>query len=330
PRALPLPDETYFSGTVAGEPESRVLLIAGRGAVHGFVVSGGDVYRFGPDATGAHRSYALSDVDPTIHPPPGDFCANDLVPETVLPPAARLAAAAPPVAALSTLKQANLAIETDSELRDKFTSDADTLSYIASLAAAATAIYERDVSVRLNVSYVRLWGDSPPDPWTATDTSGALTELRDYWNAPANNMNTIAGPHTVVHMVSGKSVSGGIAYIDVLCSPSFAYGVSQVNGTFNLADPSQIWDVLVFTHELGHNFGSPHTHCYSPPVDKCYNQEAGCYSGSVVASRGTIMSYCHLLAGGRSHIDLLFGARVRKRIRQHIRAARCPTTLPPP
>src|SRR5262249_41031715 len=162
---------------------------------------------------------------------------------------ARLAETAPPVAALSTLKQANLAIETDSELRDKFTSDADTLSYIASLAAAATAIYERDVSVRLNVSYVRLWGDSPPDPCpppgplTATDTSGALTELRDYWNAPANNMNTIAGPHTVVHLVSGKIVSGGIAYIDVLCSPSFAYGVSQVNGTFNLADPSQIWDV---------------------------------------------------------------------------------------
>jgi len=329
-RALTLPDRVYFRGTVAGEDDSHVLLIAARARVHGFVVSRGEVFPFGPDGRGGHRSYALRDADPTRYPPPGDFCANDLAPEAVrIPPAARALAATPPVASTAgTLKQANVAIDTDQELRAKFPSDSAALDYLASLAAAATSIYERDVAVRLRFSYIRLWGAAPPDPWSATAPGGALGEVRTYWNDPANKMDTTAGPRTVVHFVSGKSVQGGVAYIDVLCNASYGYGVSQVYGSFDLSQPSQIWDALVVTHELGHNFGTPHTHCYSPPLDKCYANEAGCYSGPVVASRGTVMSYCHLLAGGLSNIDLVFGDVVSARIGQSVGAASCLATVP--
>ena len=329
-RALTLPDRVYFRGRVAGEDDSHVLLIAARARVHGFVVSRGEVFPFGPDGRGGHRSYALRDADPTRYPPPGDFCANDLAPEAVrIPPAARALAATPPVASTAgTLKQANVAIDTDQELRAKFASDSAALDYLASLAAAATSIYERDVAVRLRFSYIRLWGAAPPDPWSATAPGGALGEVRTYWNDPANKMDTTAGPRTVVHFVSGKSVQGGVAYIDVLCNASYGYGVSQVYGSFDLSQPSQIWDALVFTHELGHNFGTPHTHCYSPPLDKCYASQAGCYSGPVVASRGTIMSYCHLLAGGLSNIDLVFGDVVSARIGQSVGAASCLAAVP--
>ena len=328
PRALALPDRIYFTGTVAGDSDSLVFLAAGRDRVHGFVVSRGDVYPFGPDGHGGHRIYDVRDVDPTVYPPPGDFCANDLHPEEVELPAAvaALAASEPVTAATTTLKQADIAIETDYELYAKFGTDTATLGYLSSLAAAATAIYERDVAVRLRFSYIRLWATSA-DPWTATTTSGALTELRNYWNDPANNMAAIAGPRTTVHFISGKSVQGGVAYVNVLCNASYGYGVSQVYGAFDLSQPSQIWDVDVVTHELGHNFGSPHTHCYSPPVDECYNQEAGCYSGPVVASRGTIMSYCHLLAGGLANIDLVFGSVVSDRIGQSVAAATCLATV---
>ena len=328
-RALTLPDRVYFRGTVAGEDDSHVLLIAARARVHGFVVSRGEVFPFGPDGRGGHRSYALRDADPTRYPPPGDFCANDLAPEAVrIPPAARALAAPPPAASTSgTLKLADVAIDTDQELRAKFASDSAALGYLASLAAAATSIYERDVAVRLRFSYIRLWGAAPPDPWSATAPGGALGEVRTYWNDPANKMDTTAGPRTVVHFVSGKSVQGGVAYLDVLCNASYGYGVSQVYGSFDLSQPSQIWDALVVTHELGHNFGTPHTHCYSPPLDKCYANEAGCYSGPVVASRGTVMSYCHLLAGGLSNIDLVFGDVVRARIGQSVGAASCLATV---
>src|SRR5207244_49719 len=77
-RAVKLPDHVYFTGTVRGEPDSRVLLIAARDHVRGFVAARGTVYPFGPDRRGRHRSYALRDVDPSAYPRPGAFCANDL------------------------------------------------------------------------------------------------------------------------------------------------------------------------------------------------------------------------------------------------------------
>jgi hypothetical protein len=330
-RALPLPDQAYFRGRVAGAADSRVLLIAGRRTVHGFVAADGDVHVFGPDARGNHRVYALRDVDPLAFRAPGDFCANDLVPEAVAIPGAAetsVAGTMPATAdATATLKRADLAIETDQELRAKFPSDAAALEYVASLAAAATAIYERDVAVRLRVSYLRLWGASAADPWTASSTGSALGELRSYWNNPANGMAAIAGPRTVVHFVSGKPVQGGVAYVNVLCNGTFGYAVSQVYGRFDLSSPYNIWDVMVFTHELGHNFGSPHSHCYSPPLDRCYNGEGGCYTGQVVPSHGTIMSYCHLLAGGLSNIDLFFGSAVSGRIGESVAAASCLATV---
>jgi hypothetical protein len=324
-RTLALPDQVYFNGKVDGEDDSRVLLIARRNRVHGFVVSQGDVYPFGPAPEGGHRSYAMRDTDPTVYRPPGDFCGNDLYPEVVnaaaaLAPQAEVAAAAAP----GTLKLADVAIETDKELRAKFATDQAALEYLAALAAGATTIYERDVAVRLRFSYIRLWSGS--DPWRATSPSAALTEVKNYWNDAANNMAAIAGPRTVVHFLSGKGVQGGVAYINVLCDASFGYGVSQVFGSFDLSNPQQIWDVLVFAHELGHNFGSPHTHCYSPPIDKCYNQESGCYSGAVVVSRGTVMSYCHLV-GGLGSIDLVFGSTVSARIGQTVAAATCLQTV---
>jgi hypothetical protein len=53
-------------------------------------------------------------------------------------------------------------------------------------------------------------------------------------------------------------------------------------------------DTLVTAHELGHIFGSRHTHCYTPPVDECYGGERGCYAGpeSEPVDGGSVMSYC--------------------------------------
>ena len=330
-RAVKLPDHVYFTGTVRGEPDSRVVLIAARDHVRGFVAARGTVYPFGPDRRGRHRSYALRDVDPTAYPRPGAFCANDLhrdqVDSLLVNRSARVAAGLepPPIAYTSSgLVQADAAIETDHELWARFGSDAQTLDYLASLAAASSAIDERDVGVRLSFSYVRLW-PTASDPWSATAPDQQLAEVRNYWTNPANDMDAIAGPHALVHFISGKAVQGGIAYIGSVCDPRYFFGVSQVYGHFDLSDPTQIWDVLVVTHEIGHNLGTPHTHCYSPPVDECYDQEANCYAGPVVCSRGTIMSYCHLSCGGLPDIDLVFGDVVSAEIRSTVATASCLT-----
>src|SRR5439155_330993 len=107
------------------------------------------------------------------------------------------------------------------------------------------------------------------DPWNATAPDQQLDEVRNYRTNPANGMNAIAGSHDLVHFISGKAVQGGIAYVGSVCEPLYFFGVSQVYGHFDLSDPTQVWDVLVVTHEIGHNLGTPHTHCYGPPGDGC-------------------------------------------------------------
>jgi cysteine-rich repeat protein len=322
--ALARPDTTYFIGTVDGDPTSRVLVAAGPSRVRGFVMTEGTAYLFGPDARGALRSYDLRDVDESVYPAREAFCDNDLHAALVQRPLALRPPPSPslPRAAFTgQILQVDVAIETDVELRNAFPSSAAALDYVAALVAAANTIYERDLGLRLNASYVRLWTGT--DPWTANATNAQLDQLQGYWTNPANDMLAIAGPRATVHFLSGRPATGGIAYLSAICDYSYGFGVSQVDGDFNLALPSQIWDVVVFTHEIGHNVGSQHSHCFNPPLDRCYNQEPGCYSGSVVASRGSVMSYCHTLAGGLSNIDLLFPPTIVDVVRQVTAQASC-------
>jgi cysteine-rich repeat protein len=331
PRAIALPDETYFSGTVRGSDRSRALLIAAADGVRGFVIRDGMTYPFGRDAKGTHRVYAMRDVDPAKYPGPSEFCGNDLHPDAMLSvpvPRAHMGAPKHGTVGPNTILEVEVAIETDNELRAKFGSTSATTSYLTALLAAANVIYEADVKVRLDFTYVRIW--STTDPWTAFDTVGSLNQVQGYWLNPANGMDATAGPHDLVHFVSGKPIQGGVAYVEAVCHPLYQFGVSQVEGDFDVSDPNGIWDVLVFTHEVGHNLGSAHTHCYSPPVDHCYSGEEKspgvfCYVGptSLPAGGGTVMSYCHLLAGGLANVDLVFGSTVRSTIRDFVEAASC-------
>jgi len=99
--------------------------------------------------------------------------------------------------------------------------------------------------------------------------------------------------------------------------------VTQVYGSY----PLQMWDQYATAHETGHNAGSAHTHCYSPPIDHCYNAEPGCYAGTVEnpgPGGGTIMSYCHLL--GWSYISFVFHPRcISEQMMPEINSASCLT-----
>lgn len=206
---------------------------------------------------------------------------------------------------------AKVAIEADNELSNKFGMDPDasaeaTDMYIESLVGGVSEIYLNSWNLTFEIVYTRVWAGGEaanPDPWEGTNTPVALVELRDLWSSspPINEWNG-------VHFLSGKSLGGGIAYLNAICNPDIAMAVSgNLNGFFPnpLEDNSpQNWDLTVVAHEWGHNFGAPHTHGLNPIVDACG------FSDCSQAENGTIMSYCHTCPGGMSNIALRFHNRI--------------------
>jgi hypothetical protein len=213
-------------------------------------------------------------------------------------------------AGITSLHTATVAVDTDNEIMaNKFGNNSTTATnYIASLFASMNIIYERDLLVRLLQGTTFLRTSTTPDPYTATSQTDKLFEFTNYW--AANNGGIT---RAVALMLSGRGSSGaaGIAWIGVLCSASNGYAYSQValGGT-------EVWfgDVQVTAHEIGHNFGSPHTHCYNtlglPNPDNCYAGEAGsgCFGGTPSCPApatysglpnitGTLMSYCNQAPG---------------------------------
>jgi hypothetical protein len=201
---------------------------------------------------------------------------------------------------LSSLHTAVIAVDTDNELMSlKFSNNTTAATnYIADLFAGMNVFYERDLNVRL------LQGDTflrvAPDPYTQSSTGNAdyakLDEFRDYW---VSNYSSV--DRALAAMLSGKQGSpraaSGIAFLDALCSSSIGYSFNQV-----FRDDYTYQDAGLVGHELGHNFGSHHTHCYSPPIDECWAREGGCYSGteSCPGGPGTLMSYCHMIGCGKT------------------------------
>ncbi len=206
-------------------------------------------------------------------------------------------------------------------------------AYLTTLLAQMSVIYERDVQVHLTINRLQAW--TTTDPYSATGPRAQLDEVGDWWHA---NRPKASYPRTLVTFLSGKPVSGGVAWLDVLCMNDFSqgnhwgggYGVVQINGSY----PSNLWDLIASAHEMGHNFGSPHTHCFNPPIDTCYSGEGGCYTGAVTnpgTLGGTIMSYCHLLAGGFSNIDIRFHQRcITEQMLPQINSVGCLTELSGP
>jgi hypothetical protein len=249
-------------------------------------------------------------------------------------PAAPLPAVAEisgPITASAGFNLATVAIDTDHEFMSlKFSDDTTAAAnYIASLFAQINVMYERDLQVQLLVGSTILRTASVTDPYTQQPSGGAasvaeLTEFSNYWAANEGGVT-----RTVASMLSGKSPSpnsaSGIASVASLCDHGRGYNFSQVFLIDYLAG-----DALIVGHEIGHNFGSVHTHCYSPPIDECWNLEAGCYSGPQVCPApttingvanvyGTIMGYCHLLSGCQT--DMVFHPRTVAVINPYISSA---------
>ena len=329
-REVSAPDVRFFRGSVRGDMDSLVTLTLFEGRIAGFVRAFGDEFGFGPEdynlARDGARDLKVWSRETAETAPEGPLCAGDTAPDPAgtsqgLDAADELTGVAPQgglrsLAAVSapasidagTLLRANVAAEATLEWYLRFGSVTAAQNYILNLMAQVSTIYENEVAVQIQVPYVRIF--TTTDPYTGTaDVSTLLGQLRTEWNVHQTGVQ-----RTVVHLFHHRASGGsGVAYLDVLCSgaqsPSNAYdyGVSSIPGG------GATWEKTLVAHELGHNFGSPHTHCYAPEIDRCATQ-SGCYSGPVTQTVGTIMSYCN-------QTTPVFGQRVRDVIRPTAEAA---------
>ncbi len=297
-RPLARPDLLTLRGHVVNVPDSHVFLGLSPLGSHGTVDVDGQKFILSSGPFGSGRTtviYNLSMLPPDAIEWTEFRCRTD-----ELRRLAPIGGQPADVRGGAPCRLARIALESDYEFTNWLFggNTAASTAYATLMTAAATDVYMRDLNMRLQIDFLRVWSTSS-DPWNQGDTVNQLYQFQDYWNA---NMTHIQ--RNAAHFLSGRGLGGGVAYLPGMCYPGYDYALSaNLSGFFPYPlqnNHSQNWDAMVYFHEFGHIFAAPHTHQSEPPIDGCG------YGDCSVAPNGTIMSYCHLCSGGMVNIILEF------------------------
>ncbi|MEO6695634.1 MAG: zinc-dependent metalloprotease [Ignavibacteria bacterium] len=313
-----------YKGKVEGLDNTFIVMNFSRESIVGLMVSGNDNYILGAITDNAghetenHILYKESNlkVKNNFNCAASDDLSSDNIDKMRKAILSKMNDLTP-----TDLYIAEIAVEIDFATYNVYSQSTITATnYALSVVAAASAIYMKEVNVKLIVPFTRVW--TTTDPYPGTNSNEVLNAFRNYWNA---NMQAV--PRTLAHLISRRAGNmGGIAWLNALCaSPSSGYGYafSNTQGPV-LPLPTYSWDVMVVSHETGHNFGSLHTHnCnwVGGIIDSCYQVEGGCYTGPAVSAVGTIMSYCHL--NGSISLTKGFGPQPMAVLRNGAESAGC-------
>ncbi|MDF1839736.1 MAG: zinc-dependent metalloprotease, partial [Planctomycetota bacterium] len=310
-------DQTMWAGHVDGHPDSIVFLSFASHGSYGWIYLNGDYTHLssfagpGNDWSNAGSRLASGDALRSLGAPDLVGCSGDVpggpggAPQQVDLDTATTVSQN--FVGAGTL-ECKIAIETDYEYWAVWGDSIACVNYTNQLMFAASLKFFQELDVSLTYPYVQLY-TTPNDPWSlGIDTSTALDTFVAQWGSQTRNGANLA------HFLSGRSLGGGIAYIGTLCGGTLPFGVSgSINGgvNFPISQASSNWDFVVFTHEIGHNFNSLHTHQYCPPIDTCSDADATCVP-STNCTDGFIMSYCHTcgLFGGVGDIIPSFGSQI--------------------
>jgi hypothetical protein len=222
---------------------------------------------------------------------------------------------------------------------DNGSSVPNTEEWVAELWNEVITLYENE-EIPVAVSDVLIYTEA--DPFiNLNSTSAVLSAFRAH-------IDTLDYNGRLAHFLSTRSLGGGIAYINVLCSNSYQVAVSASLSTTIVPFPTYSWSVEVVTHEMGHNMGSYHTHSCNwngnnTQVDDCGNvwannnnntpEGAACFdeNNPILPEDGSIMSYCHLISGIGIDFNIGFGPLPGDLIRDKYNTAPCNTgTCSPP
>jgi hypothetical protein len=212
-------------------------------------------------------------------------------------------------ATVNPVLQCNLALETDSQYFDVFGDLEVAQGYSLALIAAANSRFREQAGVVLVLNYLG-FHTGGTDPWTTQEQGGNCIDLLYEFQAAWSNGGAPVSAD-LHHIFSGVDLGCGVAFLDSICDSLEGFSVmSRMDGLtpFPVAVNPLNWDFIWMCHELGHNFGSIHTHAYCPPLDECPPQSlwGPCQDEVLCTTQGTMMSYCHACPGQMANFTTWF------------------------
>ncbi|KAL7536945.1 hypothetical protein ACHAXR_007498, partial [Thalassiosira sp. AJA248-18] len=215
--------------------------------------------------------------------------------------------------------QVDLYIEIDAEFilkngstnQTRQQNQTDAFKYINTIVTASSSIFETEVNTRLTVAHIEITNHYD----NAANSSQAIEWMRNIYSDESEWHYTEGNGVDLHHAILGKKLSGGSGY-----------GISpHTRGNFLTLDFATVWDMSVFSHEIGHNFGAFHTfdkrgfkvrvhigiflmippiysvkvsfiRFFQPPVDRCFirgnSDTSTCPPDARLEGAATLMSYC--------------------------------------
>ncbi|MDA0713666.1 MAG: M12 family metallo-peptidase [Bacteroidetes bacterium] len=311
----------HYRGTVVGAQNSVIAISIFADQIRGVIVADEANYNLGPISIGSHEyiCYKSVDLSDALKSSLNYSCGtteedSDVYTQDQLNYASRAPG-----------DVTDIYIEVDKTIFDTQGSVANATAYTTSLFNQNAAIYAAE-SVASQVSQIFVW--STTDPYDGVNVCSSdirgkyLCDFQDQFNGFNGDLAILLLDLNIGGLAAGFN---GICNAD----PDQSMCISGQAGTGINTFPTYSYNTYIFAHELGHLFGSRHTHACvwngnNTAIDGCSGTEGGCPLPPVPASgAATIMSYCQAQLAGGYIASAPFGPQPGNVIRSVIANATC-------
>lgn len=302
-------DISLWSGQVAGRPGSSVFLALSVHGSWGWIQQNGKLFHlltmFNRDGISTHSAWMTDELARERFAWQPLACGAEAEASPVRRDDAPRTGAAH---SSRPVLRVRLALETDWQFYQLFNNELATATYTLAVLGAANSRYREQVDAVMTLEYLGIY-THPGDPWTQPDVGGdCFAYLAEFQAAWGGGGAPVAAD--LYHIFTAANTQCGLAS-GHLCDAGAAWSLTgKMDGLtpFPVAPGPLNWDFVWFCHETGHNFGSPHTHSFCPPLDECAPSGwfGTCQTQQVCITNGTFMSYCHACPGGLANFTTWF------------------------